>query len=55
MKEPKAMQEVHEWRHKNREEDKHLSWKERVEKINRISEEMIRKYGLKIRRSDKAA
>ena len=55
MKEPKPMQEVHEWRHKNCEEDKHLSWRERVQKINRSAEETIRKYGLKIRRADKAA
>jgi len=55
MKEPRPMQEVHEWRHKNYEEDKHLSWKRRIEKINRNAEETIRKYGLKIRHADKAA
>ena len=55
MKEPKPMQEVHEWRHKIDEENKNLSWKEQVEKANRIAEETISKYGLKIRRADKAA
>ena len=55
MKEPKPMQEVHEWRHHIDEENKNLSWKERVEKANRIAEETIRKYGLKIRQADKAA
>jgi len=55
MKEPKPMQEVHEWRHQIDEENKNLSWKERVEKANRIAEETIRKYGLKIRQAHKAA
>lgn len=56
MKEPKPMQEVHEWRHKIYEENKNLSWKEQVEKSNRIAEETIHKYGLKIRQAnDKAA
>ena len=55
MKEPKPMREVHEWRHQICEENKNLSWKEQVEKTNRIAEETIRKYGLKIKRADKAA
>ena len=55
MKEPKPMQEIHEVRHKIYEEDKHLSPKELVEKINRNAEDLIRRYGLKLRRSDKAA
>ena len=55
MEEPKPMQEVHEWRHQIQEENKNLSWEEQVEKTNRIAEEAIRKYGLKIKRADKAA
>jgi hypothetical protein len=45
MKEPKPMQEVHEWRHKIQEEDKRLSRRERIEKTRRIAEEVIRRYG----------
>ena len=55
MKEPKPMREVHEWRRKIYEEDKFLSPKQRVEKTRRIAEEAIRRYGLKFRRTDKAA
>ena len=55
MKEPKPMQEVHEWRQKIYEETKHLSPKELVEKIRRDAEEVTHHYGLKLRQSDKAA
>ena len=55
MKEPKPMQEIHETQEKIYEEDKNLSRKERIDKTNRIAEETIRKYGLKIKRADKAA
>ena len=55
MKEPKPMQEVHEWRHKIYEENKNLSWKEQVKKADGIANEVIRKYGLKLRRISKAA
>ena len=57
MKEPKPMQEVHEWRHKIYEENKNLTWKQRVQKAKRITEKMIRRYRLKIKihRPDKAA
>ena len=55
MEEPKLMQEIHEIRHKIYEEDKHLSPKELVAKINRNAEELIRRYGLKLRRPGKAA
>ena len=55
MKEPKPMQEVHEWRRMIYEETKHLSPKELVEKIRRDADEVTRRYGLKLRRPDKAA
>lgn len=55
MKEPKPMREVHEWRHKIYEETKHLSRKERIERIKRNAEEAAKRYGLKLRRTDKAA
>ena len=55
MKEPKPMREVHEWRRKIYEEEKNLSRKERIEKIKRNAAEMIQRYGLKLRRPDKAA
>lgn len=55
MKEPKPMQEIHEIQERIYEEDKHLSREQRIEKTNRIAEEMIRKYHLNIRRVDKAA
>ena len=55
MREPKPMREVHEWRHKIYKEDKNLSRKQRIEKTRRIAEEAVRRYGLKLRRLDKAA
>ena len=55
MKEPKPMQEIHEIRHKMQEEDKDLSWEQWVEKTRRIAHEAIQRYGLKVKRSDKAA
>ena len=57
MREPKPMREVHQWQEKIYGEDKHLSRKQRIEKSNRIAEEMISRYGLKIKvyRVDKAA
>ena len=57
MKEPKPMREIHQIQEKIYEEDKNLSRKERIEKTNRIAEEMIRRHGLKLRlrTKDKAA
>ena len=55
MKEPKPMQEVHEWRRKIYEETRHLSPKELVERIRRNADEVSGRYGLKLRRSSKAA
>ena len=57
MKEPKPMQEIHQIQEKIYEEDKNLSRKERIDKTNRIAEEMIRRHGLKLRLhgKDKAA
>ena len=55
MKEPKPMQEVHEWRRKIYEEDKNLSRKQRIAKTRRIAEQASQRYGLKLRRPKKAA
>ena len=55
MKQPKPMQEVHEWRRKNYEKTKHLAPRELVETIRRDADEITRRYGLKLRRTDKAA
>ena len=55
MKEPKPMQEVHEWRRKSYEETKHLTPKELVETIRRDADEVTRRHGLKLIRRDKAA
>ena len=55
MKEPKPMREVHEWRRKIYEKERHLSHKEWVEKTRRIARDATRRYGLKFKRTDKAA
>ena len=55
MREPKPMQEIHEIQEKIYEEDKQLTREQRIEKTNRIAEEMIHRHGLKLRRPDKAA
>ena len=57
MKEPKPMQEIHEIQERIYEEDKHLTREQRIEKSNRIAEEMIRRHGLKLHiwGKDKAA
>ena len=55
MKEPKPMQEVHEWRHKIYEETKHLSRKQRIERIKHNAEAAAKRYGLNLKRTDKAA
>ena len=55
MKEPKPMQEIHEIRRKIYEEDKYLTRKQRVQRIRRSAQEGLRRYGLNIRRTDKAA
>lgn len=55
MNELEPMREVHEWRHKIYEETKHLSRKERIARIKRNATKVVRQYGLKLRRVDKAA
>jgi hypothetical protein len=57
MQEPKPMREVHEWQGKVYDKNKRLSRKQRIEKSNRLAEEMIRRHGLKIKicQIDKAA
>jgi len=46
LKEPKTMQELHKIRVRNYEETKHLSSKEKAEKINKEAEEILKKYGM---------
>ena len=55
MKAPKPMKEIHDIRHQMNEESKNLSWEEWVKQMHKTAEETIRKYGLKIKRIDKAA
>ena len=55
MKEPKPMKEVHEWRRKIYEKEKHLSPKEWVKKTRRVAKEAVQRYGLKFKRLNKAA
>jgi len=50
MKEPKAMREIHEIMEKIYEEEKHLTPEERVKKINKESEEFIKKHILNLKR-----
>ncbi len=50
MKEPKAMREIHEIMEKIYEEEKHLTPEERVKKINKESEEFIKKHNLNLKR-----
>ncbi|MDO8735371.1 MAG: hypothetical protein Q7K21_09485 [Elusimicrobiota bacterium] len=50
MREPKAMREIHEIREKIYEERKGLSDKEFLNEIHKSSEELIKKYNLKLRR-----
>ena len=53
MKESKAMKEIHEIREKLYEERKGLSDKEFLNEIHKSSEEVIKKYNLKLRREEK--
>lgn len=55
MTETEPMREVHEWRHKIYEKTKHLSRQERIARIKKNATEVVRRYDLKIRRTDKAA
>ena len=55
MKEPEPMKEVHEWRDKLYEKEKHLSHKEWVERTRQVAQDAIRRYGLTFRHKDKAA
>ena len=57
MQEPKPMREVHQWQVKAYEKSKRLPRKQRIEKSNRLAQEMINRHGLKIkiRQADKAA
>jgi len=54
-KEPKAMKELHEIREKLYEEQKGLSTKDIVEKINKEAEDVIKKYGIKFKTKTRKA
>ena len=54
-KEPKPMREIHRIQEKLYEEEKNLSTKELVEKINCEAEQAIKKYGLKTKHVRKVA
>ncbi|MCG2711486.1 MAG: hypothetical protein L6416_04075 [Candidatus Omnitrophica bacterium] len=47
-KEPRPMREIHEIQERLYEEEKNLSSKERLAKIHREAQEVIKKYNLKI-------
>ena len=51
--EPKAMQEIHEIRESIYEETKNMSSKERAAFTRREAQEMIKKYGLKVKRTER--
>ena len=46
LKEPKMMEELHKIRVRHFEETKHLTNKEKAEKINKEAEETLKKYGM---------
>lgn len=54
-KEPKAMREIHEIRERLYEEEKNLSPEEKIAKIHRESEAVIKKYGLKFKKHHSVA
>lgn len=49
-KEPEAMREIHEIRERLYEEEKDLSPEEKIAKIHREAEEVIKKYGLRLKK-----
>jgi hypothetical protein len=55
-KEPEAMREIHEIRERLHDEEKNLSMKEKLEKTHREAQEIIKKYGIKLKtKTHKAA
>ncbi len=48
-KEPRPMREIHEIQERCYEEEKNLSSKERLAKIHREAQEVIKKYNLKVK------
>ena len=44
--EPKPMREIHEIQERLYEEEKNLAYKDRIKKIHREAQELIKKYGL---------
>lgn len=48
-KEPKPMLEIHEIQERLYEEEKSLTSKERIAKIHKESEELVKEYGLKFK------
>ena len=53
MNEPRAMREIHEIRENIYEETKNMSSKERAALTRREAQEMIEKYGLKVKRAER--
>ena len=49
-REPQAMREIHEIRERLYEEEKNLSPEEKIAKIKREAEEVIKKYGLQFKK-----
>lgn len=49
-REPQAMREIHEIRERLYEEEKNLAVGEKIAKIKREAEEVIKKYGLKLKK-----
>lgn len=47
--EPKPMREIHEIQERLYEEEKNLSAKDRIAKIHKEAQELINKYGLKLK------
>jgi hypothetical protein len=48
-REPEAMREIHEIRERLHEEEKNLSMNEKLEKTHREAQEIIKKYGVKLK------
>jgi predicted methyltransferase len=50
-KEPRPMREIHEIQQRLYEEEKNLSAEDRIAKIHREAEDVIKKYGLKLKKA----
>jgi len=54
-KEPKPMREIHQIQERFFDKEKNLSPRERLRKLHEEAEEIIRKYGLRIKLASKAS